>query len=141
MLRASGTDFDVVTFVTNSELDPVAVFKKGEPRSPVSNPDGPKHKCSGLNFLISNADFSEFELQTTETLAFVRKYKELITKLQTFPGVENITVDFGVKTQSPGWCSFNFVSDLLLELGKLGISPELSVYPAAIKGKDEACSE
>ncbi len=88
-------------------------------------------KKSGLNFLVSDADFSELALQMQDALAFVGEHEEFIASLRDFPGVEFVTMDFGAEIHSPFWCSFNFSSQFLLEIGKLGIELELSVYPVS----------
>jgi hypothetical protein len=129
VLRASGVNFDVIAFLANCELEPLQVFKKGAARYPVSQPDGPTHERSGINFEVSDADFSQLELQMQEALVFVQQHEIFISALKKFPGVEDVTIDFGAEIRPPGWCSFNFSSDLLLAVGRLGISLELSVYP------------
>lgn len=129
ILRASGVDFDVTAFVASCELEPLKVFKKGEARYPASQPEGPTRERSGINFEVSDADFSELELQMQEALTFFQQHEIFISALKAFPGVENVTIDFGAEIHPLGWCSFNFSSDLLLAVGRLGISLELSVYP------------
>lgn len=129
ILRASGVDFDVEAFLADCELEPLKVFKRGEARYPTSQPEGPIFERFGINFEVSDAEFSELELQMHEALAFVRRHEKLIFTLKEFPGVENVTIDFGVEIFPPGWCSFNFSSDLLLAVGRLGLALELSVYP------------
>lgn len=133
ILRASGINFDVTAFLSSCKLEPLAVFKKGEARYPASQPEGPKRERSGINFEVSDADFSELARQMQEAIAFVQQHEIFISALKAFPGVENITIDFGAEIHPPGWCSFNFSSDLLLAVGRLGISLELSVYPIGDK--------
>lgn len=129
MLRASGVSFDVMAFLANCELEPVSVQLKGEPRFPKSQPNGPIFERSGVNFEASPADFSELKEQMKDTAEFLREHEALISRLKAFPGVENLTLDFGAEIHPPGWCSFHFPSDLLLSIGALGISLGLSVYP------------
>jgi hypothetical protein len=129
VLRASGVDFDVDAFLATCELEPITIYRKGEPRFPASQPEGPRNLRSGVNFEASGADFSELKLTMEEALTFVRDHQAFIAALREFPGVESLTVDFGAEIHPPGWCSFNFGSELLLTLGTLGVSLELSVYP------------
>lgn len=138
ILRASGLDFDVTAFLSNCELEPVSVFKKGEARYPTSQPQGRTHACSGINFKVSDADFSELARQMQETIVFVQQHEIFISALKAFPGVENVTIDFGAEIHPPGWCSFNFSSDLLLAVGRLGISVTLSVYPIGDEDDEQA---
>jgi hypothetical protein len=129
ILRACGTDFDATAFLVECELQPVNVSLKGELRFPASQPKGPRFFRSSVNFEASPADFSELDIQIRDVLSFVLKYEGLISRLQNFPGVETLTLDFGAEIHPPGWCSFSFPSELLLALGKLGITLGLSVYP------------
>jgi hypothetical protein len=129
VLRASGVDFDVDAFLATCELEPIAVFRKGEPRFPTSQPEGPRNQGSAVNFEASGADFSKLELQMEEALEFVREHQDFITMLREFPGVEGVTLNFGAEIHPPGWRSFHFASELLLAFGTLGVSLELSVYP------------
>ena len=129
MLRASGDDFDVDAFLASCELEPIAVYHRGEPRFPASQPEGPRNSRSGVNFEASGADFSELALQMEEALAFLRENEPFLARLRDCPGVEVLVLDFGAEIHPPGWCSFNFRSELLLAMGALGISLELSVYP------------
>jgi len=129
VLRASGVDFDVAAFLESSEFKPITVFKKGEPRFPSSQPTGPTLERSIINFEVSDAEFSELSLQIKDTLAFVQRNQKFISELKAFPGVEEVTIDLAAEIHPPGWCSFNFSSDLLLAVGTLGISLKLSVYP------------
>lgn len=138
MLRASGDDFDVDEFLLDCELEPNRIFRKGTPRFPASQPDGPVLKSSGLNFVVSDADFSELDIQMQDALAFLSEHKEFVAKLRDYPGVESLGIDFGAEIHPPGWYSFHFTCDLLLAIGSLGIELELSVYPVQEEDEDES---
>ncbi len=129
VLRASGENFDVDAFLATCELEPIAVFRKGEPRFPSRRSEGPCFLRSGLNFDVSEADFSELGRQVDEALAFVRDHSTFISSLRAFDGVDSVTLDFGV-IHPPGWWRRDnpFDCELLLACGKLGISLNLSVY-------------
>jgi len=129
VLRASGVGFDVDAFLATCELEPIAVFRKSEPRFPATQSEGLRNQRSAVKFGVSGADFSELELEMEEALEFVRKHQGFITTLREFPGVEAVTLDFGTEVHPPGWCSFHFASELLLAFGTLGLSLEFSVYP------------
>ena len=129
ILRAYGNDFDVKEFLADCALEPVNVSLKGELRFPTSQPDGPRFERSGVNFEASPADFSELDIQMQDALSFLSEHEAVISRLKTFPGVEGLILDFGAEIHPPGWCSFGFSSELLLAIGKLGISLGLSVYP------------
>jgi hypothetical protein len=96
VLRAYGDSFDADTFLKDCTLPICAVKRKGSPVFPASQPDGRRHNSSGIHVSISDADFSEFPRQVIETIAFLDLNREQVARLAEFPGVERITLDFGV---------------------------------------------
>src|SRR5262245_24323001 len=52
VLRAYGTDFDVDAFLVGCELPVCAVKRRGEPREPLSQPQGRKHERSGIHVTV-----------------------------------------------------------------------------------------
>jgi hypothetical protein len=137
VLRASGADFAIDDFLAGSKLVPISTFRKGEPRMPASQPNGRKHERSGANFSASVAEMSNFELQLEETNGFLREFASEIRSLRVFPGLQGLTLDFGVETKPPHWSSFTFPSDLLSAAGELDVALELSVYPTRDESDDE----
>jgi hypothetical protein len=129
MLRVSGADLDVDALLNGCEIEPVVVWRKGEPRSPASQPTGKVHSFSGANFEVSGADFSELKLQIADALVFLREHESFVRRLRSFPGVEELCLDFGSDIRPPGWCSFSFPPELLVAVGSAGVSLVLSVYP------------
>jgi hypothetical protein len=130
ILRVNGTDLDLdELFFNKCEIDPVAVFRKGYPRSPASEPTGPLHSSSGANFAVSEAGFSELRGQIDDALVFLRENESFVRRLRSFPGVEELCLDFGNDIRPPGWRSFSFPPELLVAAGALGVSLVLSVYP------------
>ena len=108
---------------------PLAVFQKGELRSKFA-PPGKLLAQSAANFEISNADFSDFNEQVSDTLLFLRENRESLVSIRSFPGVEGVVLDFAVEIDPERFpCSFNFPDELLVSAGSLGISLELSIYP------------
>ena len=61
ILRAYGTDFDVDLFLNSSHVVTASVIRKGSPRYPRSQPEGPKNKRSGIHIEASGAGFDEIE--------------------------------------------------------------------------------
>jgi len=137
VLRASGADLAIDDFLAGSKLIPISIFRKGEPRFPASQPKGRKHERSGANFSASDADMSDFELQLEQASAFLQDFASEIRSLRVFPGLDGLSLDFGVETKPPHWSSFTFPSDLLLAAGELKIDLELSVYPTGDDGETE----
>ena len=129
MLRVGGTDLDVDALLSECEISPVSMSRKGEPRFPASQPTGPVHMSSAANFDVSGADFSELQIQVNDALVFLRLHESFVRRLRSFPGVEDLCLDFGSNIRPPGWCSFSFPPELLLAAGSMGVSLVLSVYP------------
>ena len=130
VLRVNGTELDLDELLSKCEIDPVAVFRKGYPRS-ASKPTGSVHSVSGANFDVSRADFSELKLQISDALVFLKENESFVRRLRSFPGVEELCLDFGADIQPPGWCSFSFPPELLVAAGSQGVSLVLSVYPVS----------
>jgi len=59
VLRAFGHEFDVDRFVASCDWRIDKVFHRGEARLPATPPDGRKSKESGLNALVSDAEFNQ----------------------------------------------------------------------------------
>lgn len=127
VLRTSGSDFDVEAYIKDCPLKIIVSFRKGEPRSKNSKR---LRELSGLNIEVSNADFDDLAKQMADTQAFLTTHEAELTRLRDFPGVEFISIDFGVDIYPPGWCSFCFPHELLRLAGTLRIDLELSVYPS-----------
>src|SRR4051794_25408094 len=96
VLRAYGMNFDVEAFLAGCSLPVCAVHRRGEPRFPRSQPDGSRNDQSGVHVAVSEAEFDEFPRQVEEAADFLRVELAQIRRLCEFPGVEGITLDFGV---------------------------------------------
>jgi hypothetical protein len=129
MLRASGVLFDVDLFLKDCALKPVRVGRKGERRYPNSKTNEATLLVSSVNFEVSEADFSELKGQFEDAQVWLAAHRDEVTRLVQFPGVEGVTVDFGVEIRPPGWSSFTFPPALTSLVGGLGLHLELSVYP------------
>jgi hypothetical protein len=136
VLRAIGRDFDVDAFLTGSTLKPCSVYRRGEPRFPASQPRGPTLEKSGLHVVLSDADFHEFPKQVADSTAFLLAEAEEIHRLRTFPGVEDVTLDFGIERRDVVVQSDHLPADLIRAAGALGLGIELSQYPPP-DAKDE----
>ncbi|MEZ5300894.1 MAG: hypothetical protein R3F11_09615 [Verrucomicrobiales bacterium] len=130
VLRVFGDDLAIKKFLGGSKLIPIAVFQRGEPRSPASRPNGSKHKRTGANFSASDASMSDFRQQLKQATAFLRDFASEIRSLRAYPGVEGMSLDFGVETNPPHWASFGFPADLVAAAGELKINLVVSVFPA-----------
>jgi len=138
VLRAYGAEFDADAFVAGCTLPVCAVKRRGEPVFPASQPDGRRHEWSGVHVPTSDADFSEFQRQVEESVAFLRDHEAEIRRLCEFPGVEQVTLDFGIERRDvPVQCD-HLSAALVRVAGTLGLEIEVSHYPAAKSSADPA---
>jgi hypothetical protein len=59
VIHIMGDSVNVDAHIENSPVPPCSVFRKGQPRS--SRPNSQRCKISGINVLVSDADFDAFE--------------------------------------------------------------------------------
>ncbi len=134
VLRAYGVEFDVDAFLNGCTLPVCAVKRRGELHHPAGRPDGRRHDRSGVHVSVSDADFDAFPQQVAEAIAFLRAEAEQIRRLCEFPGVEDITLDFGI-TRRDVAAQFDYLPPELVRLaGSLGLGIELSQFPATARG-------
>lgn len=131
VLRAYGAGFDVAAFLAGCSMPVCAVKRRGEPVFPASQPNGRRHKQSGIHVSASDAGFEEFPRQVEEAAAFLRANAEQIRRLVMFPGVEGVTLDFGIVRRNVAVQSDHLPVDLVRLAGSLGLAIELSHYPAS----------
>jgi hypothetical protein len=133
VLRATGRDFDVDAFLPASTLNACGVHRRGEPRFPGKQTDSRQHERSEMNIVAS---FNEFTKQVAEATTFLLAHKDEIRRLVTFPGVETVTLDFGIERRDVVVQSDHLPAALIRVAGALGLSLELSQYPPP-DAKDE----
>jgi hypothetical protein len=125
VLRAAGRNFDVDAFVAASTLKPCRVYRRGEP----SFGRMPPNEESGLNVPASVTEFVDFPKQVAEATEFLRTQADEIRRLATFPGVEGVTLDFGIERRDVVVQCDLLPADLIRIAGSIGLSIELSQYP------------
>lgn len=130
-LRISGQDLDPDALVRAVHLPVATVHRRGEPRLPASQPDGPIHENSNINIGVSDADFTDLASQVVEAQAFIGSHAEQLRLARAFPGVDSLVFDFAIEERRVPVQSDRFPSTLLMQLGALGIDLEVSRYPAA----------
>jgi hypothetical protein len=118
---ASGLNFDVDRYLTNSPFKPVNVFRKGQIPAK-ENPDRQPRPDSGFVVLLSQDNEPNLFRQIQEALAFLlNRGKELdhLTEL----GVDNMLLDFGVQQDDRLQHSQYLPPELILALGawKMGV--------------------
>jgi hypothetical protein len=128
VLRASGPDFDVNAFVANCGLNVSKVFYRGEPLLPDTRPGGRRHADSGLNLVVSNAEFHEFAEQIEDAIDFLKLHAVEVQRLAAFPGVTGVVLDFGIECRDVVAQSDQFPAELVRLAGTCGIALEMSHY-------------
>ncbi len=137
VLRAYGDEFDVDAFISGCILPICAVMRRGAPTLPARQPDGRTFERSGVHVPVSNASFDEFSTQVSEATAFLQREMEHLLRLREFPGVDSLTLDFGIeRPDTPVHCDF-LPPELIRLACSLGLGIELSFYASSL---DEANS-
>lgn len=130
ILGAYGRTFDVDAFLSDCTLPVCAVKRIGEPVLPGSSRDGKRHERSSIHVVASDADFDQFPRQVEESIAFLTASESEVRRLCTFPGVEDITLDFGLARREVAVQCDRLPLELIQLAGSLGFDIELSQYPA-----------
>ncbi len=134
VLRAGGSEFDVEEFLSRSPFQPDATFRKGEPKGRTTPTlEAPKSQVSGFNLTISEASFSEPQVQIEDAIAFLEYNDTELIRLVSFQGVEQVSLDFGIEEREVMYQSDRFPPKLLLLAGTIGIWLELTLYPREVK--------
>jgi len=131
VLRASGPDFNVDTFVVHSNWHVAKVFHRGEAVRPKIQPDGRKRDRSGVNIVVSEAGLHDFAEQIQDAIKFLIDGAAEIRRLVGFPGVTSVVLDFGIAWRDVAAQSDQFPADLVRLAGACGIALELSHYPVS----------
>jgi len=128
VLRASGPEFDVDSFLRESAYAGASVYRRGEPRFP-TKPESRKREESGITILVSNADFDDFPTQVQESIEFLEHNANEMMRLANYPGVIGVEIDFGVRWRETFTHSDWFPANLVKLAGICGIGLRVSHYP------------
>lgn len=137
VLRATGTDFDVDAFLEKSELKPLIVHHRGQPRFAVPNTACRPEERSGMNLSVSTRAFSDLIGQIEDAIQFLSTNHDELRRLREFHGVEQMLLDFPLEDRDAMVQRDTFPARLLLLLGTLKIDLAISRYPAQ-EGKEIA---
>jgi hypothetical protein len=69
--------------------------------------------------------------QLMDSIKWFSENQSLVKRLVSFPGVDDVTADFGAEIRPPGWCTFSVPPELQTLIGGLGVHLMLSVYPTS----------
>ena len=123
VLRACGDDFDVDAFLSTSNLQPCAVYHRGEPRSRLK-----LHSENGFNIAVT--EHGKLKEDIPEAISFLSAHEAELLRLRNFSGVKDVCLDFGYERRDVVVQYDYLPSELLVLVGKLGLGIELSLYPA-----------
>jgi hypothetical protein len=126
VIRVAGRDFDVDAFLAPSTLKPCAVHRRGERRFAGSSTNDRLHEKSGMNIVASDAGLDEFDRQATEATQFLECHADEIRRLASYPGVEAVTLDFGIAQRNVPAQSDYLPPELVRAAASLGLGIELS---------------
>ena len=123
VLRIDGTNLNIDKLL-EIDLKPDSFYKKGEYRTKKSN-----HTSSGTRYLVSNADFSNFEDQKKDAIRFLRDNANSIKMIMSIPELEGAELDFGINRRDVLVQSDSIPAELAKLAGELGVDIMLSLYP------------
>ena len=127
VLRARGADFAVDEFLATSTLKPIVVARRGRPL--YQQPGGRIPDASGFHAAVSETDFSELQIQIEDAIQFLDRNHTEIARLVAFPGVDRVSLDFGVEERDVAAQRECFPPNLLRLAGNLGVWLEFTLYP------------
>ena len=131
VLRVSGKNFDVDSYLQESKLKVISVYYEGKPRME-SKLDSKKNEKSGFNIGVSEGDFNDLDKQIKDAIQFLKENSDKLNKLNDFLiniKDSGICLDFGIKKRNTVVQSNSFPSELLTLAGDLGLDIELTQYP------------
>jgi hypothetical protein len=129
VLRAYGSDFDVDALLAGCTLPVSAVKRRGQPLHPTRQTDGGRrHVRSGVHVTASDAAFSDFPRQIVEVTAFLLLKAEQVRRICGWPGVESVTLDFGIERRDVAVQCDLLPSELIRLAGTFGLGIEISQY-------------
>ena len=125
ILRISGETLNIDTLLSQHNLPPDRIWKKGEARTL----KGKVHLDCGVNFVASEADLDEFTRQLDEATKFLETHQTTIEKMVATPGVEFAVLDFGVCLRQGYVAQFCYFPPNFIQLAaKTGVGVEVSQY-------------
>ena len=125
VLRVSGRDFDVDSFLNELALKPLVVSHRGEQQYPGSRVE----ERSGMNLSVSEREFSDLPGQIEDAVRFLKQNAKELERLRDFQGVERIALDFPVQDRDVAVQRDTFPPELMSLMGTLRISLAISRYP------------
>ena len=135
MFRIDGRSLNIDRLLSAVSLPATMSFRKGQHRSEIKK-DGERNRNSGASFLVSNADFHQFEKQKKDAISFLTNKRTVIRRIMNWPGVDSACLDFGIERRDVAAQFDHLPAELLRLAGELGIDIEISQY--SIEHKNES---
>ena len=132
VFHVSGADFNPDEFLVGSSLRPYKVWHRGDRRTR----KGKLCEHSGFSLDVSEID-GQLCGQREDAIVFLRKHQSELSRLASFPGVDDRHLDFGYHHRDAAVQCDYLPPELLALAGSLGIGIELSLYPAPSDKTDE----
>jgi hypothetical protein len=130
VLRAVGRTFDVERYLARSPpFRPLAVHRRGDAILPATTPSGRKRTRSGCNIEVGGREFADFAGQVRDAIRFLKGNGAAVRALRRFPGVESVTLDFGVIWRDVAAQTDAFPDELVALAGKYHLALSVSHYP------------
>ena len=131
-LRIGGPVFDVDEFLKRFSFEASGVFRKGAPRRPHADPDGPVIEESSVCITASDADWSDLPAQIREVEAFLAANLAELREVAKLPQLEQFVLDFPIELRAGrgeiGAQSDRFPASLVSAAGSIGLALELTIY-------------
>jgi hypothetical protein len=121
VLRATGDNFNPTDFLQNTSIAPCNIFQKGERKSKSSY-----WNTSGITVDISLEN--DFSRQIADAIVFLKTFGAEINRLKECPGLERMSLDFGVNNKSAFVQSYAFPIELIGLAFNFAIELEISIY-------------
>jgi hypothetical protein len=133
VLRACGKNFDVDSFLAVTKLHPIAVWRRGQK---FKRKVGGRMSCrnSGFSCDVSNRGFNQLQAQIKDAKEFIKFLRRDLKKLKTFPGVEEMELDFGITNRPLSNKNIIvqgevFPAELAQLAGSVGLNIAITLYP------------
>jgi hypothetical protein len=127
-LRVYGDALDVDSMLASNSIELDQIWRKGESRTTKSK----VHTNSGVQFIVSEADFEEFVIQRNDAVVFLTFNEVAIKEMADFPFVQYCVLDFGVSITEGSISSVTYLTPELISLAaKSGAGIEISCYPCS----------
>ena len=132
VLRAGGAAFDPDAFLATSPWTEASVSRVGEPSIFQSRGI---NTSSGMTVPFTERDWSDWNGMIQDAENFLRDSAFELRRLRSFPGIEDVYVDFPVELRigrnNVAVQSDCFPPTLIAALGALSIGLEFTIYPCS----------